>query len=86
MSDYDDTNRGALFENEEKTADNPNWADLQGSLNVEGTDYYLSAWRKTGKSGKKYWSLGVKPKAVASRQAPRREAPPVDDFDSDLPF
>src|SRR5262245_53413861 len=61
--EYDNTNRGALFRNEDKTEENH--PDYRGSLNVDGTELWLSAWIKTSKKGTKYMSLSVKPKQAA---------------------
>jgi hypothetical protein len=37
--------------------------DYFGSLDIEGTEYWLSGWVRTSKkSGKKYLSLSIKPK------------------------
>ena len=44
MSDYDDTNRGALFKNERKEAETH--ADYNGTINVEGQEYWLNSWLK----------------------------------------
>lgn len=47
--EYDQTNRGALFLNDRKTSDNhPDW---KGRLNINGTDYWLSGWKKQTKAG-----------------------------------
>jgi hypothetical protein len=46
MTEYDNTNRGALFQSEKKTEKHP---DLKGPLNIEGTDYYVSAWSEVSK-------------------------------------
>ncbi len=60
MADYDNTNRGALFAaKERKTDKHPNYT---GSINVDGREYFLSAWLKEAKSGQKYMSLSVQPK------------------------
>lgn len=81
MSDYDDTNRGALFKNDKKTTENH--PDYKGSLNVDGKDYWLSSWLKTSKAGTKYMSLSVTPKEPRSEPS----APLTDnDFDDPLPF
>lgn len=44
MSDkkYDDTNRGALFLNDRKEQDSH--PDRKGSINIDGKEYWLSAW------------------------------------------
>ena len=44
MAEFDKTNRGAAFKNEKKETENH--PDLTGSLDVEGTEYWLSIWKK----------------------------------------
>lgn len=89
MSDYDNTDRGALFRNDKKeTETHP---DYKGSINVGGTEYWLSSWIKTSKDGKKYMSLSVKAKdAQPAQQAAQSRAPSpaqsLADMDSDIPF
>jgi hypothetical protein len=85
MSDYDNTNRGALFKNTDKEASDSaheKWPDYQGRLNVNGTELWLSAWIKTSKNGMKYMSLSIKPKdAAVDKSKPRADA-----FDDQIPF
>lgn len=51
--------QGALFKNERKTEDShPN---LQGTIRIDGRDYYLSGWTKDGSKGR-WISLSAKPK------------------------
>jgi hypothetical protein len=73
MAEFDNNNRGVLFKNLKKEADTH--ADYQGTINVDGVDYWLNAWIKTShKTGDKFMSLSVKPKEQAKpapRQAPR---------------
>jgi len=58
MSDYDNTNKGSLFKNDK--GDNPKRPDYQGKLNINGTEYRLSAWLQTPKNGgAKYMALKV---------------------------
>jgi hypothetical protein len=53
MSEYDDTNRFTLWGNKDKTEATPTWADFQGTINIDGKEYYLSAWkRKAGANPK----------------------------------
>lgn len=80
MSDYDDTNRGALFKNDKKESDNH--PDYKGSINVAGTDYWLSAWLKKSKAGQTFMSLSVKPKDDAPAKPAKKAAQP----DEDSPF
>jgi len=65
---FDNTNRGVLFnERDKKQTDKDR--DYGGSINVGGTEYWLSAWIRTSKKGLKFLSLSVKPKEVESRGA-----------------
>ena len=56
---YDNTNRGTLGKNDRKQQDTH--ADYNGTINIEGKDFWLNAWLKDGKNGK-FFSLSVKPK------------------------
>ena len=58
--EYDNTNRGSLFKNDRK--DDAKFPDYKGSINVDGTEYWLSAWIKVSKDGAKFMSLSVKNK------------------------
>lgn len=60
MSQYDNTNTGTLFRNENRQSDTH--PEYSGSLNVEGKEYWLNGWVKESKNGKKFFSLRVKPK------------------------
>lgn len=81
MAEYDNTNRGALFKNTKKESDNH--PDYNGNINVDGTEFWLSAWIKEGKSGK-FMSLSIKPKD-AKPAKPQGKKPQKDDFE-DVPF
>lgn len=90
---FDNTNRGVLFINDRKEQDNH--PDRKGSINVDGKEYWLSAWNKETAKGDTI-SLSVTPKDGAKQAASkadnaRREAErPGDrdagDDDSDFPF
>ena len=79
---YDDTNRGALFTNDRKTSDKH--PDLKGSINVEGKEYWVSGWFKTGKSGG-FTSLSVTPKEARTAASEERSATRVASDDV-IPF
>ena len=57
---YDNTNGGALFPNDRKEKETH--PDLRGSINVNGVDYWIKAWKKDAKSGVKFLSLAVNPR------------------------
>lgn len=90
---YDNTNRGVLFKNDRKEKDSH--PDYKGNIDVNGVEFWLSAWIKNGAKGK-FMSLSVQPKeqqqapAHTQRQAPAPAPAPVgsgfDDMDSDIPF
>lgn len=77
MTEYDRTNSGLLAKNDKQG--NESRPDYRGSINVDGREYWLSAWIKQGRdgtklAGQKYMSLSVKPKdeqaAYATAPAP----------------
>lgn len=46
---YDNTNKGAIFVNNRKL--NDRHPDMNGKINIDGVEYWLSGWWKQGKSG-----------------------------------
>ena len=68
---YDNNNRGALFPAREKRT--PNSPDYTGEININGVDYFISGWGKTGRNGQKFVSLAVTPKQ--QRNDPPAAAP-----------
>jgi hypothetical protein len=96
--EYDNTNQGAIWKNEKKeTATHP---DFTGSLNVDGVEYWVSAWKRGPAAKEKAPALKFSIKAKEERHAQgmqqakeqvNRENVYVDDkgdFDdlSDIPF
>jgi hypothetical protein len=87
---YDNTNSGMLARNDKKeTEKHP---DFKGSINVDGVDYWLSAWVKEGKEGgkmegRKFFSLSVTQKdAPKSAPVPQKSAAKTfDQLDDDIP-
>jgi len=59
MSNFDNTNRGILSRNKNKTEDKH--PEFSGSLNVDGTDFWLSAWvKESSKDGSRVLRLPVR--------------------------
>lgn len=80
---YDNTNRGTLGKNQRREKDTH--PEYTGKINVDGVDYWLSAWVKDGPTGK-FFSLALKPKDEApAKQKPSAPAPDAD-MDDDIPF
>ena len=76
-------NSGALFVNDRREKDtHPN---AKGSATIDGVEYWVSAWTKTDRNGKKFQSLSFEPKD--KQQASRGGyAPPADDLSDEIPF
>ena len=82
MPEYDNTNSGALFKNDRKTTDKqPHYT---GEVNVEGEEFWLSAWIKTSRKGSKDMSLALTKKE--EKQVPKASKYGGIDFKDDLPF
>lgn len=94
---YDNTNSGIMYRNENRKTDKH--PEFTGSINVDGTDYWLSGWVNEGKQGgklegKKYFSIKLNPK---EQRAPASggggggsyQSRPTgfsDDYSDDIPF
>lgn len=80
-------NTGSLFKAKERATDRH--PEYTGSINVDGKDYWLSAWVKEGQT-QKFFSLAVKPKdekPAQKQDAPVKGGPKsFDDFKGDIPF
>jgi hypothetical protein len=86
MAEYDNNNRGSIWRNEKKETDTH--PDFTGSLNVDGVEYWVSAWKRKPDASAKAPALSF---TVKAKDAPQRQAPPepkgdFDDFESDIPF
>lgn len=80
MADFQQfPNSGSLFRNERKTTEKH--PDYNGSINVDGVEYWISGWAKTAKTGKKFLSLAINAKQP---KEPGQALPPFED--DDLPF
>jgi hypothetical protein len=84
MSEYDNTNSGALFKNDK--SGNEKRPDYRGQIDIEGAQFWLSAWIRKSKKGETFMSLKAQPKGerTEKQQSQPPTAPP--DFDDDIPF
>lgn len=89
MTEYDNTNRGALFKNKRKTK--PNHPDLTGRINIEGVDHWFSGWTKKSQAGENYISVSLGDPCDQQHTTPK-PAPAdsaqngFDQFCDDIPF
>jgi hypothetical protein len=95
--EYDNDLRGVLFKNDRKESDRH--PDYKGSCEIDGLEFWISAWIKEGQKGK-FMSLAFTEKeqqaaapapapAPARQQRQQRQAPAgngFDNMDSDIPF
>ena len=75
-------NSGALFKNDRKEQEKQ--PDYKGSLTVNGSEYWISAWLNESKSGQKY--MGLKVNLKEQQQAPAAPKNDAVEFDDDVPF
>jgi uncharacterized protein (DUF736 family) len=80
MSNYDNTNTGAIFKNEQKTGSQP---DYRGTINVDGVDKQIALWVKDSKAGKKFFSVQISEPYQPQAQAAQAQQQEKQD---DLPF
>ena len=81
---------GSLWVNDRKTKDNQ--PSHQGSIKIDGVEYWMSAWVKKTNTGKKFFSMAFTKKddqPSGTTSNPNRNSQPksgMDDFDEDVPF
>ena len=83
---YDNNLSGVLFKNDKDG--NEKRPDYKGSAEIEGVQYWVSAWIRDGAKGK---FMSMKYEAKEKQQAKQSQAPkpaPVDEFGDglDIPF
>lgn len=90
---YDNTNRGSIWKNKKKEKDTH--PDFTGSLNVDGTEYWVNAWRRKDDASPDAPALTftVRPKeqkaerpSNAPAQQPRVARKASDELDDSIPF
>ena len=70
MTEYDNTNRGAIFKNNDKTADNQ--PDYTGKINVDGVEKRIALWIRESSKGTKYMSAAISDKMPPKEQEVQR--------------
>ena len=90
MTQYDDTNKGQIWKNDQKQTDSH--PDFKGSLNVDGKEYWVSAWKRSPDANPKAPALRfsiqakeVKPQINQVQPNPADFQAP-DDLDQEIPF
>lgn len=80
---FDKTNTGVLFKNDTE-GKSENFPPYGGIINVDGREFYVSAWVKDGQRGK-FFSLAIKPKDAKPERSSRSAPADYDDPDQ-IPF
>lgn len=77
--------KGSLFDNDKKGKDTA--PDYKGSIKINDTEYWLSAWKNKSQAGADYISLSVQEKTDAPKEETKvevkAEEPAIGD---DIPF
>lgn len=91
---YDNTNRGSIWKNKKKREGKQD-ADFTGSLNVNGVEYWVNAWKRKedASADAPALSFSIRPKDDQGQQ-PARQAPATHravqsrnaDMDDEIPF
>ena len=88
MSNYDNTNRGSIWKNDDKQKDTH--PDFKGSLDVNGVEYWVSAWkRKEGANPKApALSFSIQPKEQATQESTSQSSQSFQqpEYEDDIPF
>jgi len=82
---YDNTNRGQIWRSENKQS--PTDRDFQGTINIDGTEYWLSGWKRKPTDDPNAPVVSLKAKLKEARALPtERPETPEDWEDDEIPF
>jgi len=81
MTQYDNTNRGSIWKNDKKETDSH--PDFRGSLDVDGVEYWVSAWKRKEGANPKSPALSFSITKKESRQVSSSSPAPAPDADFD---
>jgi uncharacterized protein (DUF736 family) len=79
---YDNTNTGAIFKNDKKADNHP---DYKGKINVDGVDKEIALWVKTSKDGTKNF-FSAKISAPFVKDEIQSTSTKIEESGYDLPF
>lgn len=88
MSGYDNTNRGQIWPNDKKEKDTH--PDFKGDVNVDGVEYWVSAWKRKPDANPKAPSLSfaltLKDRQQSASQSSESTNEQYGDLDDEIPF
>lgn len=81
---HDDTNKGAIWRNDKKETERQ--PDFKGQANIDGVEYWVSAWKRGPNDNPK--SPALRFAFTAKEQKPSAPQPQSGgvDFEDDIPF
>jgi hypothetical protein len=88
MAEFDNNMRGALFRQDEDKRKSEKSPEFSGSCEIDGQKFWIAAWVKTSKAGKKFFSLSFTAAEQQSdanpKPAPKKPEPTA--VDDEIPF
>ena len=84
MTQYDNDMQGVLFRNDKRESDSHPHA--KGSAEINGVEYWVSAWTNTDKNGNRYQKLKFTPKEETVQKGRQQAASGGFPTDDDIPF
>ena len=87
MKEYKSENRGAIWPND-RMREGKQDPQFTGNLNVDGVEYWVSAWKRKpdAKQGSPSLSFSVNRKEANKAPNPQSATEAPDDFDDEIPF
>ena len=91
--EFNNLNRGQIWKNDKKETDKH--PDFTGTLNVDGIEFWVSAWKRKPDASEKAPALsfsvklkegGTKPAAKQESASQVSKSGSFDDFEDDIPF
>lgn len=80
---YDNTNRGSIWPNERREKDTH--PDFRGTLNADGVEYWVSAWKRRPDANPRAPSLTFSIQKKETKPEPSKAEMPRE-FDDEIPF
>lgn len=86
MAEFSNDMRIALFPNDK--GDNPNRPDFTGTMEISGTEYRASLWKKVSKGGKAFLSgeISEAQPQNGAQHTTQSEASGGSNMDDEIPF
>lgn len=81
---FDNSNRGSIWKNEKKSTENH--PDFTGTMNVNGVEFWVSAWKRKPDANPKAPALSFSVKPKEDQHVPQQADQQQDTFSDDIPF